>query len=423
MQIKNISVRDSVTFSVACILFLISILALLASHLDARPAQSIMTLMVWVLPIIYIFRYSYVFSVGQVYLLIFSFLLFFSSVAGLAETDEFWEGNSFRAYWLYLLPFGLVPVIANIPITKDWLLNILILCGLFSFAVVLKDVSSGDVRGVRHGLPIPYGTISLTTSLLCLIFVFDQSVLHIKKAFLLFSSVLAGIGVVWSQTRGAWLYLILWALVVSLLWFRYEQSMKKKSIVAAIAMIIIGLCILLPPGEFIQKRVSHAVHELEMYANSSEVRTSSGQRLDLWLVSVEAFLEKPILGGGSVGFIGKRNELIESGRINIQPTLQHSHNDLLWFAATRGILGVLALLVLYFGLSVYYWRCLSQQTIRIYGVAGLTIVAGAVIYGLTDIYLSLKITIGYFFIINSLVIGLIENEGSRLENKSEGGEL
>ena len=64
MWVKSLAVRNVVSV-VSGILFLISVVALLASHLDARPAQSIMTLMVWVLPVIYFFRYSYEFSVGR----------------------------------------------------------------------------------------------------------------------------------------------------------------------------------------------------------------------------------------------------------------------------------------------------------------------------------------------------------------------
>lgn len=413
MWVKSLAVRNVVSV-VSGILFLISVVALLASHLDARPAQSIMTLMVWVLPVIYFFRYSYEFSVGQKCLLLFSLILFLSSVAGSLFVDEFWEGNSFRAYWLYLLPLGLVPIIENVPIKKDWFLNILILCALCSFVVVFKDISSGSIRGARHGLPIPYGTISLSTSLLCLIFAFDKSVHPIKKAFLLMSFILASVGVVWSQTRGAWVYLIIWILVVSFVWFKYEKPIQKKSIVTFIALMITGLFVLLPPGKFVQKRISDAVYELEMYAHDSSAKTSSGQRLDLWFVSFEAFCENPVFGGGTVGFLEKRNELMESGHINIYSTLQHSHNDLLWFAATRGAVGVLALLLVYIGLFLYYLRCLKHPVTSIYGAAGLTIVGGAIVYGITDIYMSVKITIGYFFVINSLIIGLIEKD--KLEN-------
>ena len=139
-------------------------------------------------------------------------------------------------------------------------------------------------------------------------------------------------------------------------------------------------------------------------------KTSTGQRLDLWRVSGEVFIENPVIGGGLQGFIEKRNEMLANKTISVFENLKHSHNDLLWMASTRGIIGVLVLMFVYIGLLRFYWRKFSYDETRMYGAAGLTLVCGAMVYGLTDIFMSLKITIGYFFILNAILIRLSEQE-------------
>lgn len=398
---------------VSMVLFCIISLALMASHLDAKPAQSIMTAMVWLLPVIYCIRFPRNYGSGALLLMYSSIILFISAFLSYSLSDDIWGTEVFRSYWLYLLPIGVIPVIVTVSITRHWLVNILILCSILSFVVVLKDISSGDVRGNRHGLPIPYGTISLTTALLCLIFSFDDSIFKVKRLILFFSFILAAVGVVWSQTRGAWLYFLIWSVIASFLWFKNERSMKKRVVVLIVIVSSSSLFFLLPAGKLVGERVSGAVNEIEIYLEDNSRRTSSGQRLDLWLVSANSFFENPWVGSGFSGFLEKRDEMIQNQRVHMSEALHHSHNDILWAATTRGLLGVLALIFMYMSLGIYYLRILKDTSLRIYGIAGLTVVGGAVVYGITDIYMSLKITIGYFFIINSLLIGVIE--------KSRGG--
>jgi len=402
--------EQDVAITVSGILFIIAAIALAGSHLDAKPSQSIMTAMVWLLPVIYLFRIKYNFSSGEKLQLVLGCLLFFSALLSFFSYPEGVDLKPFRTFWLYLLPLGLVPVLANLKVTKEWLLTILIISGIFSFAVILKDLNSGGVRGWRHGLPIPYGVISLTTGLLSLIFFFDRSLNRYWRIALISTFLLAFSGTIWSQTRGGWLYFALWASFVASVWLWREASITKKLVALVVVILVATVLLQLRPGEIVQDRIKRAALEVEMYIDGKAAMSSTGQRFDLWRVAGQVFIESPITGSGLQGFISKRDEMLANHTIALFENLKHAHNDLRWMASTRGIVGVLVLMFVYIGLLRFYWRKFSYDETRIYGAAGLTVVCGAMVYGLTDIFMSLKITIGYFFILNAILIRLSEQE-------------
>ena len=401
-------------------LFVFSAGAFAHSHHDARPSQWAMSVMVWLLPLVYLLKFPRQLNKGEWLLLISGAALFLSTLVSFAWSGDLWEPGVLRTYWLYLLPIGLVPLLAALPFNKRGLYVLLMLSMALSFAVVLKDLSTGVTRAAHHGLAIPYGSISLTTALICFIFSQDKSVSSVWRTALFLAGMLGLVGVVWSQTRGAWVYFLIWILVALVLWFRRESSRKRKLAVLGGGVVLILMIALFPAGDLVRNRAVQAVNEVADYMGNKSSRTSSGQRLELWKVASESFSQSPLLGAGISGFVSKRDEMQREKRIDMIKPLKHSHNDVLWMLATRGAVGGVVLLGFYFALYRYYYARLSAAENRLLAYAGLTALGGAVVYGITDIYISLKITLGYFLILNALLIRLLKDSGSGTQHPAGG---
>jgi O-antigen ligase len=399
----------------AVLLFIVS-LAFIGTHISARSSQSLLTNLVWLLPVIYLFKFRYRFQPGEILLIVLGALLFISALLSYSLVPEGFDFKAFRHYWLYLLPLGLVPLLHIVHLKKEWLINLLILSGFLTLVVILRDLESDLVRGWSHGRPIPYGILSLSTAMMCVIFYFDRTLSNIQRIALLVASLIALASVIWSQTRGGWLYLVLWISFFAAFWLYKEKSLFKKIGVVSLFLSIFIIAYHAKLTYFIEARVLQATNDIERYIEDNDKRTSVGQRLELWKVSIHALADYPLFGNGGQALVVKRDELTAMGSVDVYRNLKHSHNDILWMAATRGLAGITILLLLYIALVRFYLKKLGSHETKLYAVAGLTSVLGAMVYGLTDIFMSMKITIGYFFILHAFLIRFCEQKISDAEN-------
>ena len=382
-------------------------MAFAAIHLDAAPAQYQLSYLVWLLPLIILLKPRVQLARPEKLFLLSGVLMFLSTVLSFWMSGDLADPQSVRTHWLYLLPVGLVATFSRTGVSRQWLYSLLIIAAIMSFIVVIKDNLYGGARGSHHGSPIPFGTVSLSTALLCLIFAMDRSVSKWLRLMLLTSSLLGLFAVTWSGTRSAWLFLVMWVCIAFVLGLKSEGSIKHKMMAIASALVLVTAVMLSPVSELMNKRVSGAYTEVGQYFSGERVTTSAGQRLELWKVAFNTFRENPLLGAGRSGFLEEKQGMNDSGEVEVVRYLQHAHNDVLWILATRGLLGLMVFAGLFILLIGFYKRNLRDPGTRLAAYAGLTVCAGALVYGLTDIFMSLKLTIGYFMIINALLIRFI----------------
>ncbi len=379
-------------------------MAFAAIHLDAAPAQYQLSYLVWLLPLIILLKPRVQLARPEKLFLLSCVLMFLSTVLSFGMSGDLADPQSIRTYWLYLLPVGLVMTFSQIQISRQWLYSLMIIAAIMSFIVVIKDNLYGGVRGSHHGSPIPFGSVSLLTALLCLIFAMDRSVSKWLRLVLLVSSVIGLVAVIWSGTRGAWLFLVFWACVAFALLLKHGSSVKQKMTVITMVLILVAGVMITPVPDLLKKRVSGAYTEVEQYFSGESVTTSSGQRFELWKVAFNTFTENPLFGAGRFGFLHEKQSMNSEGRVKVIKSLEHAHNDVLWILATRGLLGLTVFAGLFIFLIGFYKNNLRDSRTKLVAYAGLTVCTGTLVYGLTDIFMSLKLTIGYFMIVNALLI-------------------
>ncbi|ASP38182.1 hypothetical protein CHH28_05550 [Bacterioplanes sanyensis] len=381
-------------------------LVFVAIHLDASPSQAQLTHLVWLLPLLHLLPAQRPLFSSEKTLLLLSCGLFFGALISFAVSGDLWVETGFRSYWQYLLPLGLLAVFARIQLDRRWLAAIAMAAMLMTLVVVLKDLRAGDVRGIHHGLPIPFGIVSLTTGLICYLMVLDSRFHWAVRVLLLLAALMGFVATVWSQTRGVWVYWLLWLLVAALAWWWLDRRTWRKTLVLSVTaalIVILGLS----NSATVTARVGETMNSLNEYFVEDNAQTSLGQRFELWKVAWQTFTDSPLLGQGKAGFMATKEAMHALGETSASLWLQHAHNDVLWVLSTRGLLSLVFYVALYAFLISFFARHCSHPDTRLAAYAGLTVSFGGLVYGLSEIFLSLKITIGYFMIVQTVLVSYV----------------
>ncbi|WP_086774368.1 O-antigen ligase family protein [Vibrio coralliirubri] len=156
-----------------------------------------------------------------------------------------------------------------------------------------------------------------------------------------------------SQSRQAWLTLMICMLTLPLLHIIVYKSTNKKAVISIYLVLVMGI-IALSQIDFIKKR---ALKEQNTWysifsGNVDHIPMSSiGIRMNSWLEASQWIKERPILGNGpeAIGLVIQQSEKFQ-GRLK---GFGHLHNYHIEVLVSYGLLG---LLIIY---AMYYWLAKS----------------------------------------------------------------
>lgn len=149
-------------------------------------------------------------------------------------------------------------------------------------------------------------------------------------------------------TRGTWLAL----LMAPLLSMAFIPQRHVR--VALVTSVTIGALLFVSyfVSDMVRERVDSAVWNVEAYATGEQLQdeNSLGQRLDLWRAAMITFSRHPIYGASFQQRADIKQELIDTDKISHHIDVdgkRSAHNELLNAMSMKGLLGVLAILLLY----------------------------------------------------------------------------
>ncbi|MEX3894804.1 O-antigen ligase family protein [Paraburkholderia sp. BR10954] len=183
-----------------------------------------------------------------------------------------------------------------------------------------------------------------------------------------------------SGTRGGWLAI---PVFVVLLGAQYQWFANRKSLLVSTIMIVVVAGAL-----WSNERVAHRIKDIAtdyVLMHQGKDHTSVGIRIQLWLASYRLFMEHPVYGVGKGHLEGALGELAQRGIADAGIVNERAHSDFFSTLAEQGSIGVLSLMLFYFGLSVYFWRSrrAADATIRAAAYSGLAVSFSTIIFGLT----------------------------------------
>lgn len=307
---------------------------------------------------------------------------------------------------LLLLP--LLAVCYRLPLHRGWIVYSLVVSTLLAAIIGLIQFFILKMpRLFPAHMYIQSGDMLMTLSLLSFATSFYFKQKAVKKWFVL-SLIATGVGIVvclLNQARGAWLA----APVAILLLLVFNRHTLSKTMI--ITLIITAVAGTLIAGHQVERRWEAAQREAKFYFEKNNGSTSVGARLDMWKSAWFGIQEKPLFGWGLQGVKQMRADHAKQKIISkYASTFDHAHNQYLQDASARGILGLAALLGLFFVPLTLFWknnrRLPKTSQAYFWGICGITHIVATMCYCLTQAFLSHNSGMMFYAFLTLLFYGL-----------------
>ena len=214
--------------------------------------------------------------------------------------------------------------------------------------------------------------------------------------------------VVLSGSRGVWpaLAVVLLAAVVG-----GERRAVRRRLMLVMVAALLGLTALLVSPALREQVRLHELQQDLARLQQGDANSSAGARIERLQVAWHAFGDAPLQGVG-LGQFDRAMTVLPACQGSAQQAkrchLDHAHNDLAEWAATRGVPGVIGLLAMY-GIPWLVFAGLWQRSGRpLLGpaVAGMAVVGVYAVCGLTQSMFAHQTTSGLYACLVGLLAGL-----------------
>lgn len=250
-------------------------------------------------------------------------------------------------------------------IMKFLLLSIIVMnfYGFYQYMFIGLNRVSG------FGTSLSFGLFQAIIVIFILIYIFWGKIELKYKISLLFLGFISFMNLIFSQTRGAWLSFIIVLFILGIY--------KSKKIFIFIIISTLLLLIILP-NPYINRFMSSFNLEYNLKTNRS-----NSIRLSLWKTAIEMYKDHPVNGVGLDNF---KKYYVDGYAVKGIRPFDHTHNNLLNFAAELGTLGLVSFIYLMFivfkqiylnykkeekiNIKLFYFA--SLMTFLIYQLHGLT---------------------------------------------------
>lgn len=156
----------------------------------------------------------------------------------------------------------------------------------------------------------------------------------------------------------------------------------------------------------INKSIDRTVQNVSEYFQDETYlaarNTSIGIRLEMWQAAIHAFLSKPIVGNGSSELAPLIKDQLSSGeRSSLIGKFTHVHNDFFQALLSRGVLGGIILILLFY--YPYRYRKSIPPSLR---HSLIMIIASYILCGLTDAMLVNTMSLSFYLITVSIIFSM-----------------
>lgn len=205
--------------------------------------------------------------------------------------------------------------------------------------------------------------------------------------------------------RGSWL--MLGPAGFCYLLANYRKLHGKTVIIASVVLIGLATSLYLIPQTKVANRIHGIFHDIQAY-QEGKVATSQGMRLEMWRCGFYLISQKPLAGWGDPGLYLEKTRLTETGQFDPSiAAFAHLHNDFIDTAARYGLIGLTALLLLYFAPLVIYAHELRRRPgkdARMLAWSGIVVTLSFMVGSMTNAFLGHNISTIFFVLLQAWFI-------------------
>ena len=231
-----------------------------------------------------------------------------------------------------------------------------------------------------------------------------------EKAIKILTLVVGVVGLVATQSRSGWMAIPVY-LAIGL-----ALAGKRVSLARLIGAGLVGIALavaLFASNPILRDRAQDVVDEVRACETNPTTISSVCIRIQLWRSAWTMFRRSPIIGNGSTDEFPRELEKLvaakEISNFTITEEFDEPHNDMLFSMASHGVLGLLALLLVYLAPATIFVRRLSRdlpQQTRVAAAIGLAVCLGFMVYGLTELMFRGMRTMGFYAVMMGWALAL-----------------
>lgn len=297
--------------------------------------------------------------------------------------------------------------------------------GVGSFSIVILsffeylavDFNLVGRLGDFYGNPIGFG-IFANTFLIILIGALPWAFVRSKKIFVLYVTMgfILFFAVLFSQTRTAWLglpeALLAWGLYYYYLYKNYNPKFNGQKFIWFFVAVVFSLTMVFSSNSVVTKRIGEVVDGVYDYTSGKSFHSSSGYRLLMYEAGVTGNTSNIWLGIGEnqfQEFMARETAKIALTRFNENFSgldFSHIHNQFLMSLITKGILGLMSVLLFFVFLFIYFIRGMRAANIqdKPIWIAGFVFSLAEFLSFLPESPLQRSVYSTHFFLITTLFI-------------------
>lgn len=207
------------------------------------------------------------------------------------------------------------------------------------------------------------------------------------KWFLYSSILLAVLCIFLSLSRTAWLGIAVTSLIMTFLMIRNKKVLSVTVAAAAVACIVIYVFI-----PFVHVRIDEILNDITLFF-SGTTESSLGIRFLMWKAAIMMFLSHPVAGVGTGDFVPTMISYVNSGQFpKFLLEFNQPHNMYLFALATNGLLGLAALLYLFYQVLVIAMPLIrAGKTERLFGFLATATAIHFLVAGCMDSFFNIQI--------------------------------
>lgn len=317
--------------------------------------------------------------------------------------------------FLVVIPIGYVLVRARL--TQGWLWYGIatgaIVAGVGALTGAWDAFLQDQVHFRADGIvgPILYGDLALAMGCMALAgigYFRQQSSWHVLIPVMAFA--MGMVASFLSGTRGGWIAVP--ALALLFLWFYWKRLTRWQSYTLLCLLVVFPLATWMIPATGVKMRFDEARIEVTAYLDGTNRDTSIGHRFEMWQAAWQVFQEHPLLGAGVGAYRDIMQAQVRDGEWHVGIAHYKSpHNEFLSVLADRGLIGFIALILLFLVPAWAFYRAVRTDSADIarLGLAGLVLVVAFMHFGLTASILDRNAPIYFYGLFVAMLIYLISS--------------
>ena len=233
---------------------------------------------------------------------------------------------------------------------------------------------------------------------------------RLEKAFKILTLVIGVVGLAATQSRSGWLAIPIFLVIGMAL--AGKRVSRARLIAAGLAGIVLTAAAF-ASNPILRDRAQDVVNEVRACEERPTTISSVCIRIQLWRAAWTMFKRSPLIGNGSTDVFPRELEKLVAAKaisnFTITEEFDEPHNDMLFTMASHGVLGLLALLLVYLAPATIFVRRLAldlpQQT-RVAAAIGLAVCLGFMMYGLTELMFRGMRTMGFYAVMMGWALAL-----------------